>query len=107
MIDSLLFPVLVGVFISVGFCGIRRSRKLRASFWLPFAVAGLTGAGFTLEAFRSSLFTAGLWTDNGVTDPAFVLVLFVFGFPAVASFIPSVLVVILYRNLPSHSHDAA
>jgi hypothetical protein len=107
MTDALLFPALIGALICVVLCGYRRSRKRRPSLWFPFAVAGLAGVGFTFLAFGLSLFSAGLWTDNGVTSPAFMLVVLVFGMFAAASFVPAFLIVILYRAMSGYSHDAA
>jgi len=107
MTDVFLFPALLGTLICVVLCGIRRSRKSRPSLWLPCVVAGFVGVGFCIAGFGLSLFSASLWTDNGMTDPAFMLVVITFGMFAAASFVPSFLVVVLYRALSGHSHDAA
>jgi len=107
MISASLFPVLLGTLICVVSCGFRKSRKRQPSFWLPFVVAGLVGVGFTIADFGWSLFSASLWTDNGVTDPAFMLIVLAFGFPAAASFAPALLVVLFYRAMSEHTHNAA
>lgn len=92
-----LLPILVGALISIGFCGLSKSRKRKPPFWVAICTACLVGAGAIFLAFGFSVFKWRFWTDNSLFDPAIAGVLFVFLPFALASLIPSLIVVAFYR----------
>jgi hypothetical protein len=96
MIGSLLFPALLGALASLVLCGIRGPRKPRPSLALALAIAFVVGVGFMLDILGSSFFTSEFWFHNDVGNPV-LLALTLFGLCAIASFIPSVVVIVFYR----------
>ena len=113
MIDFLSLPVLLGTLFSVGFYGLRKSRKRRPSFWPAICIALVIGfiGVFSIGGF--SVFTAGFWTSNPfffsppLIGAIFDYLMFVFGPFALGSFVPSLIVFAFYRLYFRGHHDAA
>jgi len=106
MMDVLLFPVLLGALISVALCGVSRSRKRRPPFWPALCTALIVGVIAVFLAFGVSVFTRSFWTDNPIFDPAIAgVLLYVFGPFALASLIPALIVIALYRFQMGVTHD--
>ncbi len=91
MMDFLLLPALLSALLSVGLCALRVYRKRRPSFsavvWSTLAIAMM----MLVLTCGSPLIMWSFWRER------ILEVLCVFGLFALASLIPSVFVVVLYR----------
>ncbi len=96
--EVLLLPVLLGALVGVSACAISKSCRRRAPLWPSLCSSLVIGVGAVFLAFGWSALTARFWTDNPVFDPAVgAVLLYVFAPFALASLIPSVAIVALYR----------
>jgi hypothetical protein len=91
MMEDLLLPALLSALLSIGLCAFRVYQRRRPSFlalvWSILAV----GCMMLLLAYGSSLVRWSFWSEHVLE------VLVVFGMFGLASLIPSLFVVVLYR----------
>jgi hypothetical protein len=95
MLDYLLLPALLGAGFSLGLCVVRPRKKL-PSFWLALYAALATGACSVLLYDGLAVFSPGFWT--GGKGPNALVAATMFGLGALAGFVPSLVVVLLYRT---------
>jgi hypothetical protein len=98
--DVLFEPLFVGMVISIGLCIYRSTRSAQPSFWTPFLVAFLMGVAWVFVTNGLSLFTPSFWHQDPFFAPSVPVEIFLeFCLFAFLGFVPSLLVVLIYRMM--------
>src|SRR5882724_7887215 len=95
MLNYLLLPALLGAGLSIALCVVR-IRKGLPSFLLALYTALAAGACSVLLYDGLAVFSLGFWT--GGKGPNALTAATIFGLGALSGFVPSFVVVLLYRT---------